>query len=295
VAIGPAELRHIAWLGRAFVSSVPEGPVFGSLRAEEDTAVRATSGGIERASFLRALNADVQLIAANTLFLVDGVADVLDAATLRNNEVHTLALNVVARSLTESAALAAWLLEREVTAEERTRRYVTWLFDDLAKRWSLTRDFGHATEAARTAAIRELEAEEQKLDVRVRSAAWRSRARKRNDAGGDAPSALLKDSGKGEAMPHVGAMVRDALPSASLYPLLSLAAHGSRVALRLSFDSGPSAEERNQVRYRGFGFTPRAVVTLTVDATLTTVKSMAAWTGVSAEPLLAYLRGVHPS
>ena len=190
--------------GLSLVDQIPADPRPGSPREKEAIAERTAEGeqGLARIALLDALNVDAQVGAANLTLIVRGVADCLEVAAGRENEVNVPILSIIARTALEIAGQLAWLLDDSIDGTERARRFLTWSFADLRTQRLLLDDFGPSNEEGASAAA-ELDEIEQELCATATSAGWVSKATvvRGKDLEG---AALLDADGKNERVPKNG-------------------------------------------------------------------------------------------
>lgn len=279
-------LRRVGECGHAVVSAIPADPNTGSPRHIEEQALRASNdGGVERARLLHEPNGDAQLILANMTIMLGGVADLLDAASFRGDTVTWPGMANAVRPVLEGAGLASWLLDPNTDADERARRYLKWLFADLHQRRQLLDEF-RVPNAEIDAAERELDGDESALVKRVRAARWDARPRKMRPTGEIERAALL-NGGKAEWMPTLSALVRRIVPRTSVYRLLSISTHGSRVALHQGYEVlGELDDGQAEVVFTGFSLEPGTLIRIALIAINESCGKLAAWNGLGIDELL---------
>ena len=225
------DIRRLSKLAVDVVNRVPERPNKESPRSVETLALRAShgGGGVARAGLLDQMNVDGQLMVAHLTLLVDGVADALELASQRDNEVNGPALAQVVRASLELVGQLAWLLSDEVGAELRARRYLIWRLADLRAQRMLLRDFRSPPDEINDAR-QDLDEAEEDLLSDVESAKWTSRPTA-YEGPHLQPAALLRADSKPEKMPKLGELVREVSSSPALYGLLSATAHSQRFGM----------------------------------------------------------------
>jgi len=226
---GHDDVRSLAELVREVVDQVPEKSRPGSLRRREGEELRGArgGGGVTRAQLLDELNVDLQVMVGYLALLVDGVADLLEIASTRANKVNGPALANVVRPTVECAGSVRWLLDEEITAEVRVRRYLIWRFDDLRQQRRLLSGLRHVDPSKLHAAHSELASSERDLLAKVESAGWRARPSQSTGAQYKS-AALLTDTGTAESMPPFTKLVDDLPIPKGMYQLLSVTTHNHR-------------------------------------------------------------------
>lgn len=238
--------------------------------------------GRVRAQILDSVNNDAQIMASYMSLLLGGVADCLEIASQRGNEVNRPALSVAVRPTVEAAAQVWWLLDDSVSATERARRYLIWRFSDLRQLRSTARDLkpdgGGADETEEA-----LAEQERALLELTENAGWNAsptsvRGQKVTAA------ALLDEVGKRESMPRYGELVGLAINTTTVYGLLSLPVHGTRWAVLQGLQTGdPEAEGKH--RMAGSGVEPNAAIATVTTATYRAGRALADWNRLDSAQL----------
>lgn len=219
--------------------------------------------------------------------LVDGVADLLEIASTRANKVNGPALANVVRPTVECAGSVRWLLDEEITAEVRVRRYLIWRFDDLRQQRRLLSGLRHVDPSKLHAAHSELASSERDLLAKVESAGWRARPSQSTGAQYKS-AALLTDTGTAESMPPFTKLVDDLTIPKGMYQLLSVTTHNHRWGVRAGLrDNAPAADGRN-VQLYGFALPPSLLVDLTVLAAAHVGSLLGNWNGFDTTKLRVF-------
>jgi hypothetical protein len=241
-------------------------------------------GGFARAAMLRDLNVDMQVMLGHLTLVVGGVADALEAASLRDNEVNGPALAYAVRPALELAGQIAWLLADQIDGERRARRYIVWRLADLRAQRLLVRDFrGSGMEIQ--AAVEELDQTEADLLGAVASAKWAARPTTFN--GQDVQAAtLLGSDGKPERMPALGELVREVSSTPATYGLLSVTNHSQRFGVMHGLKIVAATENGQQEAHvGGFPLPPNLLIGLAVLAINIASRLLAGWNAIDASEL----------
>lgn len=289
---GPASpdqgIRQVSHLAREMVSRLPATPPVSSPRRAESSAMRAAvgGGGKTRASLLDLLAGDAVFMIANLTLLVDGVADCLQIASTRNNEVNYPALSATLRPTIEVAGQLAWLLDDSIDGGERGRRYLRWRFHDLRHQRLLLSELRGGDEAK--AAFAELDRIGRGLLGLAASAKWSARATVVQPNGDIVAAALVDQAGeKPEPMPKITELVRTVASTPSLYGLLSVPTHGRRfgVVHGVKQDGAPDQHGKVEALVGAFGLPPHLCIGLACLAIDRPGRLLAGWNGVNASAL----------
>lgn len=172
----------------------------------------------------------MQVMVGHLTLVIGGVADALDIASQRHNEVNGPALAHVVRPALELAGQIAWLLSDQIGAEERARRYVVWRLADLRAQRLLLQDFRASQDLVAAARI-ELDESEENLLTMVEAAKWM--AQRTKDSGENLQAAtLLGADARPERLPALGELVREVSSTPATYALLSVTSHSQRFGVR---------------------------------------------------------------
>jgi hypothetical protein len=284
-----ADLRQLAALATAVVDRVPERPLAGSPRHTEARALRSTpgGGGVARAELLDELNVDMQVMVGHLGLVVGAVADGLDIASQRDNEVNGPALAYIVRPALELAGQIAWVLSDQIDAERRTRRYVVWRLADLRAQRLLLRDF-RASQSEINAAVKELDEIEDEILRRVDAAKWAGQATKYTGTDIQAAALLGKD-GKPERIPKIGELVREVSSTPATYGLLSVTSHSQRFGVLQGLEiTGSTQDGQQQAHVSGFPLKANLLIGLTVLAVNIPGRMLGGWNGVDTNELHSF-------
>ena len=135
----------------------------------------------------------MQVMVGHLNLIACGVADALQIASQRDNEVNGPALAYTVRPALELAGQIAWLLSDRLDAEDRVRRYVVWRLADLRAQRLLLRTFRSSADQE-GAALAELDQSEDEILARVAAAKWKARPTKYNGEDLE-PATLLAGDG----------------------------------------------------------------------------------------------------
>jgi hypothetical protein len=139
-----------------------------------------------------------------------GVADCLEVAAGRDNEVNVPILSMIARAALETGGQLGWLLDDSIDGTTRARRFPTWRFADLRTQRLQVTDFRpQRDEGAAVAA--ELDEVEHELHAAATAAGWVSKPTVVRGEHLEA-AALLDSGGKNERVPQSGEL-RDSFPA----------------------------------------------------------------------------------
>lgn len=282
----PDDIRHLAALAAAVVNRIPDRAAARLPRQTETQTVRSSSGGggFARAELLRELNVDAQVMVGHLSLIVAGVADLLEVASQRDNEVNGPALAYVVRPALELAGQIAWLLTDRIDGEHRARRYVVWRLADLRAQRLLLRDF-RASKADIDAAKKELDGAEQDILARISKAKWAAQPTKYNGLDIQA-AALLGTNGKPERVPAIGELVREVSSTPATYGLLSVTSHSQRFGVLQGVEIAGSTEKgQQQARISGFPLGTNMLIGLAVLGINIPGRLLAGWNAVDASDL----------
>jgi hypothetical protein len=184
------DIRQLLRLTGSVVDGIPERAAAGSPRNNETRSVRSTpgGGGVARAQLLNLLNVDMQVMVGHQILITGGVADDLEVAARRDNEINGPALAFVVRPALELSGQIAWLLNDQIDAAHRARRYIMWRLADLRAQRLLLRDFRTLPDETESA-VRELNESEAEIMELVAAAKWS--AKQTEYKGGDLEAATL--------------------------------------------------------------------------------------------------------
>ncbi len=251
----------------------------GSPRDEESSTIRSARepGAVARVQLLDRLHVEAQVLVSHVALLVDGVADLFDAAKSREFAVNVPAVSSVARSLVESAGLAAWLLDDQIDGVERGRRYLTWVLNDLQAQRLLVDMFRPSPEDAANLGGSFDRTEKDLLSVAAK-ARWTTRPSELH--GTRRPAVLLNDAGKQEVVPRYEELTGMVSSTPSLYRWLSASSHGARFGMLHGVQIDESGDRAGlSVAISGFGLEPAHAIGVTAVALSRAVKNLGWWTG----------------
>lgn len=280
------EIEAIGQLVMKMMSRVPATAKRGSPRQRESLVLRSTSGGggRARATMLDELSGECHPMTSLLVLVAGGVADCLDVARRRNNEVNWPVLSIVLRPVMEIAGQIAWLLDDTIDGAARGRRYLVWQFDDLTRRRKLVHEFRDKSNPAPAV---EIEQQEKELLAQCDVARWQGIATSIRGNGRFKPASLLDGNGKREEMPSITDMVRLVSSSPSLYDMLCVPTHGSRLAARFDLTLGDADRAgRRTVQMGGFGLPPNLVIGLTALALMSVARHIGGWNGIDIAQIL---------
>ena len=253
---------------------VADGAPGSLLRRERQTLTGLPEGGsTARKALLEKLAGDIAIMTAHILVLGRGVADCLEVAMVGSGLKMPAAASVV-RSQAEAAGTVAWLLDDEVGAASRCRRYLSWRFNDLRSQRYV---FGDSPGLA--GPIAQAEAD---LIALTRNARWQ--ARPYTESGGHHENAsLLLDDGGVERFPKLSELALLVAGSESFYPLMSAASHADRWALHVSIDhSSKRDDDAAHVLVPGFGAPPSLLLRAATVSAANPVAAYLGWHGADA-------------
>ncbi len=277
------ELRDSA--GKA-IAGMPAAPVSRSPLDQELSDLRRTSGGggKQRALLLEQLRTEMEIAVGYLTLIAGGVADCLEVASGRDNQVNGPALSFAVRPVLELAGQIDWLLDDDIDGSARTRRYIVWRFADLRARRMVAWDYADDDEVAALTA--DLDEEERILLEEVALAGWSAEPTVTSSKGITA-AALLDESGKRERMPGYGELVHRVTPSQSVYSILSISAHTQRYGMiaTIEADGPPTRNGKQKTRFAGFGIDTNLAIGLTVVALDRAVRLLLGWNGAQANEL----------
>ena len=261
-------LRSIGSRAADLVSAIPADPNRRSPSWLERKELReAPRLGRIRAELVDLLETDTRLMTAYSILLLSGVADCVEIAATRNNELNIPTLSAAVRPLVETCGQIAWLLDGTIDAEERVRRYLIWRFSDLrAQRLIVSAAVRDLSEAAD--AMAELDATEAELLELVDRAGWRAAATVTR-AGGDVIAAALLDSDERRLpMPKPGALAMLVTSEPLAYALLSAPTHGARwgVVHSARLEATEGSDVGRPLKMTGMGMDPNLAIVLAVGA-----------------------------
>lgn len=279
------DVRRLARLVAAVVNRVPERPLSGSPRLNEVQVLRATpgGGGVARAELLDNLNVDMQVMVGHLTLVVGGVADALDIASQRSNEVNRPALAYIVRPALELAGQIAWLLSDQIDGAQRVRRYVAWRLADLRAQRLLLRDF-RASQSETEAAVQELDEMEQEILANVDAAKWAGRPTRYNGANIEA-AALLRADGKPERIPALGELVREVSSTPATYGLLSVTSHSQRFGILQGLEIVSMSGGQQEARVSGFPLKSNLLIGLTVLSANIPGRMLGGWNRIDTHQL----------
>lgn len=245
----------------------------------------AGGGGRERAALLNRLNVDAQIGAASLTLVVDGAADCLEVASLRDNQVNGVALGFIVRPTLEIAGQLAWLLDDAIQPADRARRYIVWRLADIRQQRFLLEQF-RPSNVERVTAVTELDDIESALLNTVAAAKWKARATVVTANGFEAAALLDADDNR-VAMPKYTELVRLVSSTPSVYGLLSASIHGARFGMHHGLDVGDTLNKSGQYEAQlgGFGLDTNVLIGLAVVAVDLSCRLLAGWNGVDAGTL----------
>lgn len=279
------DVRRLARLAAAVVNRVPEPPLAGSPRHNEAQTLRSApgDGGAARAELLDNLNVDMQVMIGHLTLIVGGVADALDIASQRDNEVNGPALAYIVRPALELAGQIAWLLSDQIDGAQRVRRYVVWRLADLRAQRLLLREF-RASQSETEAAVKELDEMEQQILGSIDAAKWAGRPTKYNGASIEA-AALLGADGKPERIPALGELVREVSSTPATYGLLSVTSHSQRFGILQGLEIVSTGGDQQEARVSGFPLKTNLLIGLTVLAVNIPGRMLGGWNSVDTHQL----------
>jgi hypothetical protein len=228
VNLSVEHVRRLCVVARETIAAVPAESGPGSPRRSDETAVRSAKGGggRERAGILQRLSIHCAAAAGQCTFLANGVADLMDAATSRDNELNTAASASVVRSALEVAGQVVWLLDKEIGPHERCRRFLVWRLADVQQLRNNIAS-GGVEQDLTDAALAACNATEEKLLESADAARWRVRPHELRPNGTVAAAVLLDDAGKPVDYPGYARLVTG-LTGPGVYSSLSASAHGQQ-------------------------------------------------------------------
>lgn len=225
------------------------------------------------------LNVDAQVSIAHLTLLTSGVGDCLKVSLSRNREINSAALSAVVRPCLEVAGQIVWLLDDQLSAKERARRYIIWLFSDLKAQRLLIGNVRH-DKAAQLAAA-QVDALEAHLIAQVELAGWAAKPTVHRGEHVE-PAALLTPGGKPEKMPGYKDLASFTDSARTAYSLLSVAVHGNRFGVLngLEMADEPNFDGSTNSSLKGFGLPTNTTIGMAGLALYTPVKLLADWTGI---------------
>lgn len=285
------DVRRLLALAGAVIGRVPERPIPRSPRHKETRSLRSTpgGGGVARAELLDKLNVEMQVMVGHLTLVVGGVADALEIASQRDNEVNGPALAYIVRPALELAGQVAWLLSDQIDAEQRARRYVVWRLADLRAQRLLLLDF-RSSQDETEAAVKELDEIEDEILAQVDAARWMARRTVYSGTNVEAAT-LCGAGGQSERIPALGALVREVSSSPALYGLLSVTNHSQRFGVRQGLEIvGPAEAGQQNARLSGFPLETNLLIGLTVLAINIPSRLLGGWNHVDTSELYRFSR-----
>lgn len=280
-------LREITARARDIVTAAPGAAAAGSPRHIERTDLLAADApiGPNRARLHDELNVEAQMMAGHVTLIAGGVADCLEIAAGRSNEINTPVLSTIVRSVAETAGQVLWLLEEGAGAEERVRRLLAWRIKDIGAEEKWFRSFDQSNPEA-AAALAAIEAEEQQTLATVAAAGWQANGHVVDPKGFRPPTLVEVDSTKPEKVPGLGDFATRVTVSPTAYPVLSSAAHGGRSGvIRGMSPGGTDSSGRTVVNMAGDGLPPNLAIKVTTHALNEVSNALAAWNGYHSMPV----------
>lgn len=262
---------------------LPEMPAANTTRGSEAASLRGTrgGGGRARADLLGYLAQDAHVMIGSLCLFVQGVADCLQVAGLRKNEVNLPTRSVSARPVIEVAGQILWLFEEGIGAETRARRYLIWRLSDLRHQRLTLKEFT-IDDAPREAALADLDSQEGVLLGMARNAKWQGRGTVTNVNGDVNAAVLLTPAGdKAERMPSIVELVGLVSSHPAVYGLLSIPVHGRLFGALQGIDHGDS-----EIKMSGFGLPPNIVIGITSLAAMRSSRAVAEWNGLDVNDVL---------
>jgi hypothetical protein len=237
------------------------------------------------------LNTDARLLVSHLLVMFAGVIDCLDAAGAREHQINVAAMTNATRPVLEAGGLIAWLLDPDVIADARARRYLRWRFDDLKEMRLLFRDLDNPSERA----VRELDDDEADLLARTEAARWQAAPTVIAQNGGVQAAALLDENGRREGMPKIGELVQLLSFGSAIYPVVSITTHGSRLGLHRGFHLLERDEKSARIGFTGFGRDPNLLIAIALLTELHSCQKLAEWNGFTVERLTMKVVELQPN
>jgi hypothetical protein len=278
-------LRKLADSAQKVLTRVPEAAAKGSPRSKEHQRLLGTDcgGGRERANLHDKLSADMAVFATNTGIVVSGIADLFEAG-VGERGMNTQALTILVRAPVEMAAQMLWLLDSDIDADARIRRYLMWRLSDLNSQRKVAEHADPSPEI-----LQALDKREQRILRWVESAKWEGHAR--DEAGNGSPPALLDTSDPEKprrlAVPRIHELVRTMTTQPLIYALMSVPSHGDRWAVMetLRATGEPTSDGRQLVGVSGFALDPNMIKLLAQGAIFQPTIRLADWNGVDRSAL----------
>lgn len=282
VNLSVEHIRRLCVVARETIAAVPAESGPRSPRRSHETAVRSTSGGggRERAAILQRLSIHCAAAAGQCTFLVDGVADMMETASRRDNGLNTAATAVVVRSALEVASQVAWLLDTGIQPDERCRRFLVWRLEDLNQLRNNIAS-GGVEQAAADAAQSACDAMEETLVASVDAAGWRAKAHELRPNGRVASAVLLDGNGKTEEYPSYTRLVTS-LAGPGVYSSLSASAHGQQHGTLAATTTDP---DTGNARMIGSVHDPASLIRWAILAAAGPTLRLGSWNGVDLTAL----------
>jgi hypothetical protein len=278
ILLSPEHVRSINMAARRLVETVPKKSSPGSPWRSDAAMVRSTpgGGGVQRAAILDDLTIEASAVLVHATLIVDGLADLLETAASRDGKVNTVAAAVVVRSVVELAGQAVWLLDSGIDGNDRCRRYLIWLFDDLKQlRYAIAGEPADPTLHALTVAA--VDNEESALLGRVKAAKWVAKPQVSTANGSVEPACLLNEDLKREKLPSYTDLATGVVGRADAYSQLSAAAHGQRFARILSTTTD---SDTGLAGMGGTSLPPSMLIRIGCSAVGVTAAALAKWCGL---------------
>lgn len=283
---GHEEINDLRELATKVVTDMPAEPVRGSPLDRELSDLRRTpgGGGKQRALLLEQLRTEMEIAVGYLTLVIGGVADCLEVAASRDNQVNGPALSFAVRPVLELAGQIDWLLDHTIDGTVRARRYIVWRLADLRARRLVTWDY--ADDDAVAAVNAELDEEEAALLRDIELAGWVAEPTTTSPKGITA-AALLDADGKRERMPGYGELVRRIASSPSVYSILSISAHTERYGMitTVEADGPPTAGGKQKTKFAGFAMDTNLAIGLSVMALDRAARLLLGWNGASVGDL----------
>jgi hypothetical protein len=290
---GHEELNDLRDLASRLIAGIPRSPRPGSPFAMEISSVRRADGGggKRRAQLLERLRTEMAVATGHLTLIFGGVADCLEVAAGRNNEVNLPALSFAVRPVLELAGQIDWLLDAGISAEERVQRYLAWCLADLRDRRRMVWEYQNEDGIADIEAM--IDMDEVALLDEIALAGWTATPTVRTQKG-FTPATLLDEQGRPIAMPKYGALAHRVSGSETPYTMLSLSGHSQRYTMIASVvaDGPPSKDGRQQTKIGGFGIDVNLAIGFAVAALALRVRRLLEWNGLPAGALPEQVRRI---
>lgn len=229
-------------------------------RSELSSARRSRAGtAAERGRLLDDVHEETRFYLTILALRVDGIADLLHAAALRPKpEVVVPALGDVVRGLIESSAVVFWLMDRSASAEDRMRRYLRWIIDDMRSEQAVWTSAEFANDHP---VVREIEASapqrEEELAGRIERAGWALKRSEVDSSGRYKQPYLLRSDGRpgADGFPSLTDLSKNLLGGPSGYRLLSAGSHSHRHGVRASSELKSLDDGTSEIHVTGLGTT----------------------------------------